>query len=465
MMPREDILAFAPTQSLCPECLARIPAVRFARGGDVYMKKTCPDHGEFQVVLWRGDPSYQGWMRPKVPSYPGRPATTVAKGCPFDCGLCPEHRQQTCTALLELTQRCNLHCAFCFADSDSSRTGDPGIATIRGWYESLLETQHSCNIQLSGGEPTIRDDLPDLVALGRSVGFGFIQVNTNGVRLGTEPAYVERLKKAGLASVFLQFDGTHEDIHRRLRGGAFLKQKLAAIKNCRQQEVGVVLVPTVVPGVNDHDLGSLVRFALENLDVVRGVHFQPVSYFGRYPVPPSDADRITIPEVIRKLEAQTRGLVSSQDFRPPGCENALCSFHGNFVLVPDGSLKSLAPPNSCECRTTSSDGAEGASNARRFVAQNWSARETKPLPNVQGDFSMGQWDVLLERVSTHRLCISGMAFQDVWNIDLDRLRDCCIHVVAREKNLIPFCIFNLTNSAGRRLYAKGKFHEEDPSRE
>lgn len=464
-MSREDDLAISPTQSLCPECLARIPAVRFARGGDVYMKKTCPDHGEFQVVLWRGNPSYQGWMRPKIPSYPERPTTALAKGCPFDCGLCPDHRQQTCTALLEVTQRCNLHCAFCFADSDSSRTADPDIATIRGWYESLLETQHSCNIQLSGGEPSIRDDLPDIVALGRSLGFGFIQVNTNGVRLGTEPAYVERLKKAGLASVFLQFDGTYDDIHRALRGGAFLKQKAAAIENCRQHGIGVVLVPTVVPGVNDHNLGSIVQFALENLDVVRGVHFQPVSYFGRYPVQPSDADRITIPEVIRKLEEQTRGLVTSQDFRPPGCENALCSFHGNFVLMPDGSLKSLAPPYSCECGTSRVEGAQGASDARRFVAMNWASRKNRTSPNAQGELSMGQWDVLLQRASTHKICISGMAFQDVWNIDLDRVRDCCIHVVAREKNLIPFCIFNLTNFAGRRLYSKGSFYEENPSRE
>lgn len=464
-MPREDDLALSPTQSLCPECLARIPAVRLARGGDVYMKKTCPEHGEFRVVLWRGTPSYQAWMRSKVPSYPRRPATSVGAGCPFDCGLCPDHRQQTCTALLEVTQRCNLRCTVCFADSNSSRTADADMATIRGWYEALLETQRFCNIQLSGGEPTVRDDLVDIVALGRSVGFGFIQVNTNGLRLGAEPAYAEKLKKAGLSSVFLQFDGTEEDIHRALRGGPFLKQKTAAIENCREHEIGVVLVPTVVPGVNDHNLGSIVQFALENLDVVRGVHFQPVSYFGRYPSQPSDADRITIPEVLRKLEEQTHGLVVSQDFRPPGCENALCSFHGNFVLMPDGSLKSLTPPYSCDCSTTCVDAAQGASDARKFVARNWSTRDNKTSPNAQRDFSMGEWDVLLQRVATHKICISGMAFQDVWNIDLDRLRDCCIHVAAREKRLIPFCIFNLTNATGRRLYAEGKFYEEAPSRE
>jgi tetraether lipid synthase len=454
-MAPEDCSASFQTQSLCPECLARIPATRFVLGNDIYMKKTCPDHGEFQVVLWRGDPSYQSWVRPKVPCFPDNPATGVDRGCPFDCGLCPEHRQQTCTALLEVTQRCNLNCAFCFADADTPHRPDPDLTTIRRWYESILASG-TCNIQLSGGEPTLRNDLPDIVALGRSLGFGFIQINTNGLRLGTDPAYVERLKNAGLASVFLQFDGTHEDIHRKLRGGMFLKQKLAAIENCRNQGLGVVLVPTVVPRVNDRDLGTIVEFALKNLDVVRGVHFQPVSYFGRYPHAPSDVDRITIPEIIRNLEDQTGGLVTSDAFRPPGCENPLCSFHGNFVLMPDNSLKSLTARDPCGCHDSGKQPDEAAAKTKRFVAQNWSLGESKTPPNVQRTFSMGEWGVLLERASTHKLCISGMAFQDVWNIDLDRLRDCCIHVVGRDGRLIPFCAYNLTSSAGRSLFGRGQ---------
>jgi uncharacterized radical SAM superfamily Fe-S cluster-containing enzyme len=455
-MASEDNSASVQTESLCPECLARIPATRFALGNDLYMKKTCPDHGEFQVVLWRGDPSYLGWVRPKVPCFPDDPTTEVDQGCPFDCGLCPEHRQQTCTALLEVTRRCNLSCAFCFAEAGTWHRPDPDMTTIRRWYESILASGTSCNIQLSGGEPTLRDDLPDIVALGRSLGFGFIQLNTNGLRLGTDPVYVERLKNAGLASVFLQFDGTHEVIHRKLRGGGFLKSKLAAIEHCREQGLGVVLVPTVVPGVNDHDLGTIIEFAIRNLDVVRGVHFQPVSYFGRYPQAPSDADRITIPEVIRNLEAQTGGLVTSQAFKPPGCENALCSFHGNFVLMPDGSLKPLTSHDPCGCHDSGKQLDEAASRTKTFVAQNWSLGESKTSPNVQGSFSMGEWDVLLERAFTHKLCISGMAFQDVWNIDLDRLRDCCIHVVGRDGRLIPFCAYNLTSSAGHSLFGRGQ---------
>ncbi len=455
-MPFDDKSALSNTYSLCPICLTRIEATRFALGADIHMKKTCPEHGEFQAPLWRGSPSYEGWTRPKIPCLPKNPTTGVDQGCPFDCGLCPEHRQQTCTALLEVTKRCNLSCAFCFAASDPSHSSDPDLSTIRSWYESLLASGHSCNIQLSGGEPTTRDDLPEIVALGRSMGFGFVQVNTNGLRLGADPEYVEKLASAGLSSVFLQFDGMNEEIHRKLRGGLFLKRKMAAIENCRRRGIGVVLVPTVVPGVNDHELGAIVQFAFENLDVVRGAHFQPVSYFGRYPAPPSDADRITIPEIIRKLEVQTRGLIKALDFKPPGCENALCSFHGNFVRMPDGSVKALTSHNPSCCRSDSESAEQGASNARKFVAQNWSGSESKTPSYLQEGLSMGEWDILLERASTHMLCISGMAFQDAWNIDLDRLRDCCIHVVAGDGRLIPFCAYNITNSAGRSLYGRGE---------
>jgi 7,8-dihydro-6-hydroxymethylpterin dimethyltransferase len=447
-----DMENCSETQSLCPVCLERIAAVRLRDGADVRLRKTCPAHGRFEAVLWRGEPSYEGWDRPKSPWHPPRPAIGVDKGCPFDCGLCPDHRQQTCTALVEVTGRCNLSCAFCFARSgNGSSDPDPGMEVIRSWYESLRLNGIQCNVQLSGGEPTMRDDLPEIVAMGRSMGFDFIQLNTNGLRLAAEPGYGERLKEAGLASVFLQFDGTTEEIHRRLRGKPILEAKQAAIRQCERHGIGVVLVPTVVPGVNDHELGQIVRFALDHMPAVRGVHFQPVSYFGRYPRQPSDADRITIPEIVRNLELQTAGVVKTHDFIPPGCENAHCSFHGTFVLMADGELRSFSHHPSEPCSCGASCAAEGAEKTRRFVSRQWA-------PPREGTCcepgSLGYWDVILERARTHTLSISGMAFQDVWNIDLERVKDCCIHVVARDGRLVPFCAYNLTGSSGRALYPR-----------
>lgn len=454
-MHGEDRVVLSETESVCPECLSRIPAFKVAEGRNVFLRKTCPDHGEFNVVLWRGEPSHTEWVRPKIPSFPSAPETRREQGCPFDCGLCPDHRQQTCTALLEVTQRCDLRCSYCFADSGAAGAVDPGLSVVRSWYEAALRAGHPCNIQLSGGEPTLRDDLPEIVALGREMGFPFVQVNTNGLRLARDPWFVERLKEAGAASVFLQFDGTDDSIYDTLRHSRLLRTKLEAIDNCMRQELAVVLVPTVVPGVNANALGDIIRFAIENLSVVRGVHFQPVSYFGRYPRPPLDADRLTLPELIRSVEEQTSGLIAAACFKPPGCENALCSFHGNFVVMPDGAAVALTrhePSNSC-CRPLKAE--EGAVKTRAFVSKHWAAPGASPTSEEGTELSLGEWSVLLERARTHMLCISGMCFQDAWNLDLERLRDCCIHVVSADGRLIPFCAYNLTDSDGRSPYRTG----------
>jgi 7,8-dihydro-6-hydroxymethylpterin dimethyltransferase len=439
------------TESVCPECLARLSAERVLVGDDVYLRKTCPEHGPFQAVIWRGPPLYSEWVKPKIPAHPVNPFTSIDRGCPYDCGLCADHRQQTCTALLEVTQRCDLRCPFCFADAGTAATPDPDLRTLEAWYRRLLDAGGPCNIQLSGGEPTVRDDLPDAVALGKSLGFEFIQLNTNGLRLARDPAYANALKDAGLSSVFLQFDGTRDDIFTALRGVQLLDRKRAAIERCVENDLGVVLVPTLVPGVNTGDLGNLIRLALEYFPGVRGVHFQPVSYFGRYPQAPADADRITIPEVIRAIEQQTRGLIKAANFTTSGCENALCSLHGNFVVMPNGDLRPWTQQAAASCRTPQP--AEiGAARTRDFVATYWSSTANLVTLDNIASSSFGEWEVFLARTKTHTFCISGMAFQDAWNLDLDRLRDCCIHSVSPAGRLIPFCAYNLTDRSGRALY-------------
>jgi tetraether lipid synthase len=451
------------TQSVCPVCLARLPATRVAYDDAVYLEKTCPEHGSFKTVIWRGQPSFDSWVRPKNPSHPRNPFTSVKRGCPFDCGLCPDHRQESCNVLLEVTQRCDLRCPICFADAGGDPAPDPDLSVVESWYRRLLEAGGPYNIQLSGGEPSLRDDLPQIITLGRSMGFSFFQLNTNGLRLARDPEYLHALVEAGLSTVFLQFDGTHDPIYRKLRGRPLLERKLAAIEQCASQQVGVVLVPTIVPGVNSDNIGGILEFALRFTPSVRGVHFQPVSYFGRYPLAPQDADRFTIPEVMRAVEAQTQGKISITSFCPPGCENALCSFHGNYVVMPDGSLAPLTyhadALGSCcgpAANRQPEDAAIGAARARKFVARNWSAPPEKiilasGLP-ILDSTSLGEWDVFLQRARTHTFCISGMAFQDAWNLDLERLKDCCIHNMHPDGRLIPFCAYNLTDQSGRSLF-------------
>ncbi|MHC1727006.1 MAG: radical SAM (seleno)protein TrsS [Syntrophobacteraceae bacterium] len=448
-MPDEIILS--TTESVCPECLAKIPAVRVQRGDEVFLKKKCPLHGEYQAVIWRGNPSYSSWNRPKIPYFTRSPLTGMEHGCPLDCGLCPEHRQETCCTLIEVTQKCNLRCNFCFADAGGSQSKDPDLGQIRSMYETLVAAGGPYNVQLSGGEPTIRDDLPDIIALGRSLGFEFIQINTNGLRLAADALYLDALREAGLSCVFLQFDGLRDDVYKKLRGRNLLKEKERAVSNCIEREIGVILVPTLVPGVNVDQIGPVIDFAIENLPGIRGVHFQPVSYFGRYPDQPADKDRLTLPEVIREIEVQTAGRIRAENLKPSGCYNPFCSFHGNFISLESGELRAWTtrdPEQSC-CRKEKAE--EGAAKARRFVTQFWTS-PPKPDCSREDSFSLGGWDAFLDRARTHSISISAMVFQDAWNLDLERLKDCSIHVVHLNRTIIPFCAYNLTDRNGRSLY-------------
>jgi uncharacterized radical SAM superfamily Fe-S cluster-containing enzyme len=438
------------TESVCPHCLRTLPAERIERGGVVYLRKTCPDHGSFETVIWRGGPAFSDWNRPKIPAFPEHPNTKVDKGCPYDCGLCPDHRQQPCCVLLEVTQRCDLGCPVCYASAGGSVPPDPDMRTVEKWYRKLIRAGGPFNIQLSGGEPTLRDDLPEIIRLGRSLGFTFFQLNTNGLRIARDREYLRQLKFAGLSVVYLQFDGVDDRVYQRIRGRKLLEEKLAAIQNCLELEIGVILVPTIIPGVNDHEIGDILRFALKYHPGVRGVHYQPVSYFGRYTTEPANEQRITLPEIIAGLEEQTAGLVKAASFKPASGPNPHCSFHGNFVVMPDGKLSPMTRFDPESCCTPKGAGEERI-KAQTFVAKAWVAPKFSPQKYLPGP-SLGEWDTFLARSKTHLLAISGMAFQDAWTLDLERLKGCYIMTVAPDGRIIPFCAYNLTRSDGVGLY-------------
>ena len=443
-------VSLVKTASVCPVCLKRIPAERVAYGDEVYLEKTCPDHGFFKTILWRGMPAYPSWKRGKIPNHPQTPFHQTNQGCPFDCGLCASHRQEPCCVLLEVTQRCDLGCPVCFASSGSDGAADPDLSVVELWYRRMLEAGGPFNVQLSGGEPCLREDLPEIIRMGKKLGFTYFQVNTNGLRLAVDKDYLQQLKEVGLNVVYLQFDGTEPEIYRSIRGRNVLPQKIRVIENCAELHIGVVLVPTVVPGINDQNLGGIIRFALEHYPTVRGIHFQPVTYFGRYPNPPRNEDRITIPELLSGMETQTGGLVHLRDFHPKGSENSYCSFNANYLIQPDGCLSPIHSSES-ECCCKPQDAKVFVKRSREFVARHWTYHE--PPKEVTGSsLSLGGWDTVLERARSHFFSISGMAFQDAWNLDLELLQDCCIAIAAPNGDLVPFCSYNLTNTRGETLY-------------
>lgn len=442
------------TTSICPRCLTRLEAYIVKKGEKVYLEKTCNSHGHFRTIIWNGLPTYESWGDVKLPSQPTGCLTQVDKGCPYDCGLCPQHRQHSCCVLLEVTQRCNLICPVCYASAGKTTSPDPSLEQVREWFDLLLNCGGPFNIQLSGGEPTLRDDLPAIIETGKAKGFSFFQLNTNGLRLAADKDYVFRLKTAGLDCVFLQFDGVTDEPYRKLRGKALLAAKLRAIENCADVGLGVVLVPTLVPGVNEDEIGVILKFALDSLPVIRGVHFQPISYFGRYGFPPER--RLTIPDILLAIEEQTEGLMKINDFNPGSAENAYCSFNGKFLLLPNKEVHSLKNKTGCSCQVPKV-AAESARKARYYVARHWGSSAEEACCSTatrENDQNAGSLDSFLYRLKHYTLAVSCMVFQDAWNLDLERLRDCYIHVVSSDRRIIPFCAYNLTDLSGRALHRR-----------
>lgn len=439
------------TTSLCPVCLQRIPATYLAVDGNVYLAKSCPEHGSWRTILWQGAPDFTAWQVPPSNDKPPIADHPTIDGCPYDCGLCPNHQQQACCVLIELTNRCNQHCAFCFADSGGKEIDEWTLPELKTLFQRLLERspQRPFNIQLSGGEPTLREDLPEIIALAKSLGFPYVQVNTNGRRLAQQPDYAAQLAQAGLDCVFLQFDGTKDEIYQKLRNEPLLEKKEAAIAQAAAANIGVVLVVTVVPGVNDDNLGDIVSFTADHLPGVRGIHLQPVSYFGRFPTPPQDEQRITIPRLLQKLTEQPAGEMETTDFVPLMTGHARCSFHGNFIALPKG-YQGLSQKSASCCDDHSIE------KARNYLAKKWSAAPRSNPVSDSRSFAAAEWDALLEQLHHRSFSITAMAFQDVWNIDLARLCRCRLHVATRDLRLIPFCAYNLTDQAGRSLYRHQK---------
>ncbi len=423
------------TSGVCPVCLTRLPAEIVNRDQEYFLDKICPDHGRFSTVIWRGNnPSYESWGNyvPPVESGDSQP------DCPNACGLCPGHLQKTCCALVEVTGLCDLSCPLCFAQSGGEAM-EPTVEQLSASFRQLVENGRTF-VQLSGGEPTGRNDLPDIVAAAKSAGCENIQLNSNGIRLGKDRAYTKALAEAGLSNVFMQFDGTQDAIYEKLRGKPLLAEKMAAIEACSAEMLGVTLVPTIVPGVNDSNIGAIVNFGLSGSPAVRGIHFQPVSYFGRYPNMPRNEDRITLPEILCAIERQTEGKIVVSDFVPSGCDHPRCGFHGDFVVLPDALMPLTPKAETCAC---SQEDGKAHIRKRNFVARRWKRTAGSSGRKCCGEIDYSDMDIFLDRVKSHGFAITAMAFQDAYTLDIERLRRCSLHVY-RDGKIIPFCANYLT---------------------
>lgn len=412
------------TRSVCPICLEQVDATLTERDGAVYMDKRCGAHGAFSVPVWRNGADMAGWLGAAPPL--AQDENTL---CPSGCAACGGHTQQSCCVLLEVTPRCNLHCAYCFADGEGE---DPSLDELKAAIVSIKQPGNTPLLQLSGGEPTLRDDLPDIVSWARRQGYEYIQLNSNGLRLAEDEPYMKALADAGLAFVFLQFDGVDDAVYESLRGRPLLDTKQKAIRMAGKYNVGVTLVPTVVRGVNDGQIGRILAYAARLSPVVRGVHFQPVSYFGRYPHKPDDGARYTLDELISALETQAG--VAPETIVPSRCDHPLCGFHGSFVAR-EGELIPLSKndePQACETSPAQN---------RVYIGSRWK-RSAGAICCCEAP-DLESMDGFLEGVRHFGFTITAMAFQDAMNLDIERLSRCSLHVYDGGV-LRPFCSRYLT---------------------
>ncbi|MDR3177314.1 MAG: radical SAM protein [Desulfovibrio sp.] len=462
----EARLPIPERQSLCPVCLKTLPAELVRREDSVFLLRTCPEHGEFSGLLWKGEPGFDAWARPRN-TPPRLPAATAAdKGCPRDCGPCPEHRQTACTVLFEITRRCNLNCPVCFASSGGEQADGLKVEDLGQRLHRIRALAGEVVLQFSGGEPTLHPGLPEMIRLARSL-FPAVQLNTNGVLLGRDADLARILADSGLSWVFLQFDGTTDDIHMKLRGRPLLDVKLEAVRRCREAGLPVVLVPTLAAGVNDKDLGNLLRLGLSLAPTVRGLHLQPMTLSGRnLPGRENPDSYLTLPETLQAVCAQSDGLVRPEHAFAPCCEHERCSFHFRYRKTPSGKLIPLRGPEG-ECCSPHSGldaccspageggraeggsladpaGADGARRAVEAVRRAWEAGEAAG----GGD----AFDAFIAKARSEIFSITCMAFQDCRNVELERLRGCCVFVYVHPDRLVPFCAYNMTSLDGTPLH-------------
>ncbi len=444
------------TNALCPECLKTIKAEKIVEDDDVYIVKTCPDHGTWKVKIWEGAEHYKYlYDFAAVPKTPEKFAVPQIKDCPHDCGLCNKHLQHSCLNVVEVTNHCNLNCPVCFATANGCGYDfHPDMETIRGMFQTVVDFVKSPRcVQISGGEPTVRDDLPEIVKMAKDMGIEHIEINTNAVRISKDMDYLKKLKEAGVDDFYFQFDGTDDEIYMKTRGRPLFDVKKNAIKNCSEVGIGITLVVTVVPGVNLHHVGEIIKFAAQNVPTVKGVHFQPIFHVGRYPVEPTDENRVTLPHLAHEIEVQTKGMLKADNFIPTSCSNVHCDMKSLSIVMPDGSLfplttMALGPPQKTD---------NVADKTRTEVSQFWRFIENTMDGEDESKTDDGSWRSFVSRAKTHYLTVSSMAFQDAWTGETERWERCCIHVVTLDRKLIPFCLFNVTSKDGTTLYRKKTF--------
>ncbi len=473
------------TKSLCPECQVLLDARVFEEGGKVYMDKTCPEHGYCRDIVYSDAKLYlkiQSWSFGDNKGV-ANPAIPNATRCPDQCGLCGMHTSHTGLANVDLTNRCNLTCPVCFANANAAGyLYEPNMDQIRKMLGALRAVQPVAGrvVQFSGGEPTIHPQFFEALKLAKELGFTHIQAATNGLAF-CDIEFAAKAKEAGLHTLYLQMDGTFDSVYKSTRGESLWANKLKCIENVKAVGLKIVFVPTIVKGVNDHQVGDIVRLALEHIECISGISFQPVTFTGRISTHEREAKRFTLADLAHSVSEQTGLTDAYNDWFPLACvtpfsrmlsamrgdEVTTLSCHptcslGTYLFV-DQDRKAVPVTRFMDVPGMLRDMDVLARNTKSTTFKLWSQIKTwnmlrkhfksseapkgltfnRFLATLQGmtdkRYGRGKGD---GTYTYKTLMVAGMHFMDSYNYDVERVKRCVIHYAAPNGLIYPFCAYN-----------------------
>ena len=436
------------TTSLCAHCHKPVPAKILISGDEVWYEKRCREHG-VQKVLVSSDADYWkaelSWLKPG-----DRPLALQTKtdfGCPFDCGLCPDHEQHSCLAIIEVNEACNLTCPVCFAGSSQAATGQRDLATIGRMMDALVASEGEPDLlQLSGGEPTIHPDILTIIDMAQARPIRHLMINTNGLRIASDPAFVAELqkRKKGL-EIYLQFDSLNGQALIALRGADLTKVRRKALDALEAAGISTTLVCTVKKGLNDREMAAIIDHAL-TFSCVRGVTFQPIQDAGRNEDFDARRDRVLLSDIRRRV-VEDSGVFGERDMIPLPCNPTAISIgyglrNGRSVvpvtaMIPKEQIIAEVP---------------NAVNFERYPMLKERIFDLFSLSTIEPNVGERLGDLLccLPQVEVPE----GLSYENIFRVVIVNFMDAhdfcvanvkrsCIHFVTPNGQIIPFETYNL----------------------
>jgi uncharacterized radical SAM superfamily Fe-S cluster-containing enzyme len=442
-------LFYDTTTSVCTECLRVVEAKIVFKDGNVFMDKWCPAHGT-ERVLMADDVDYYRQCREvfiKPPEMPNTFNTRMEHGCPYDCGLCPDHMQHSCLTILEVTDHCNLRCPVCYAGSGPERPQYRSMAEIERMLDAIVANEGDADVvQISGGEPTLHPDFFAILDTARAHRVRHLMVNTNGIRIAQDREFCARLSEYRQAfEVYLQFDSLRGEVLKELRGADLTRVRAQALAHLNEYDISTTLVVTLKKGANDDEIGDIIRHALAQ-SCVRGVTLQPIQDAGRVDGYDRKLSRLTVSEIRRRIAEQS-GLFTAADVVPVPCNPDTLAM--GYALKVDGRTVPLTrylDPKTLVEGERSTITFEHDSDLKSRVFKLFSTSHSPAsqagclselmccLPKINAPEGFDYRNVF-------RVLI--VQFMDAMNLDIRALKKSCIHFVQPDGRLIPFESFNL----------------------